>query len=177
MLILSIDVSFKLISIVWKYNLKWFQWYAIFKLLVLGLLLFCALVGFTFCIHCSADFFLSLRQLYVYCGRSSSLSEIIKIWNSPNSPKLPNNTIICLKDMNFWMHWHLWFKLSVLKYHFCLSTGNYVPEKKSFNYLYLKGTSKSCVLHNLHVFSTVVEKIKEWHGYNISWIFIMLGFF
>lgn len=141
------------------------------------MLLFCALVGFTFCIHCSADFFLSLRQLYVYCGRSSSLSEIIKIWNSPNSPKLPNNTIICLKDMNFWMHWHLWFKLSVLKYHFCLSTGNYVPEKKSFNNLYLKGTSKSCVLHNLHVFSTVVEKIKEWHGYNISWIFIMLGFF
>lgn len=137
------------------------------------MLLFCALVGFTFCIHCSADFFLSLRQLYVYCGRSSSLSEIIKI---SNSPKLPNNTIICLKDMNFWMHWHLWFKLSVLKYHFCLSTGNYVPEKKSFNNLYLKGTSKSCVLHNLHVFSTVVEKIKEWHGYNISWIFIMLGF-
>lgn len=119
-------------------------------------------------------FFLSLRQLHVYCGRSSSLSEIIKIWNSP---KLPNNTIICLKDMNFWMHWHLWFKLSELKYHFCLSTGNYVPEKKSFNNLYLKGTSKSCVLHNLHVFSTVVEKIKEWHGDNISWIFIMLGFF
>lgn len=122
-------------------------------------------------------FFLLLRQLYVFCGRSSSLSEIIQIWNSRNSPKLPNNTIICLKDMNFWMHWHLWFKLSVLKYHFCLSTGNYVPEKKSFNNLYLKGTSKSCVLHNLHVLSTVVEIIKEWHGYNISWIFIMLGFF
>lgn len=105
-------------------------------------------------------FFLSLRQLYVYFGRSSSLLEIIKIWNSP---KFPNNTIICLKDMNFWMHRHLWFKLSVLKYHYCYSTGNYVPEKKSFNNLYLKDTSKSYVLHNPHVFSTVVEKNKERH--------------
>lgn len=122
-------------------------------------------------------FFSFIASIVCLLWQVNSLSEIIKIWNSPNSPKLPNNTIICLKDMNFWMHWHLWFKLSVLKYHFCLSTGNYVPEKKSFNNLYLKGTSKSCVLHNLHVFSTVVEKIKEWHGYNISWIFIMLGFF